>query len=177
MNGNKRRDKILEALQSTNKPLSGTYLSKEYHVSRQIIVTDIALLRANHHNIISTNRGYILLTDKITNAKRVIYVDHDNEDIADELNTIVDLGGKVLNVMVDHELYGQVIAPLTISNRREVLNFVNKVKKTSDVPLKHLCNGKHYHTIEAESEDILDLIETELNKKGYLIKKSNEISL
>lgn len=169
MDGNIRREKILESLQSTTHPLSGTHLSKEYHVSRQVIVTDIALLRASHYNIISTNRGYILM-DKSIKEKRVIYVNHDNEHIADELNTIVDLGGKVLNVMVDHELYGQVSAPLIINNRREVYEFVNKVKKTSAVPLKHLCNGKHYHTIEAENNEILDLIEEELFKKGYLIR-------
>jgi len=169
MDGKMRREKIVETLQSTTKPLSGTLLSKEYHVSRQVIVTDIALLRASHYNIISTNRGYILL-DKSIKEKRIIHVNHDNEHIADELNTIVDLGGKVLNVMVDHELYGQVTAPLIINNRREVINFVDKVQKTSSMPLKHLCNGEHYHTIEAESNEILDLIEEELNKKGYLIK-------
>lgn len=173
MDGNIRRQKILEKLHSTEKPLSGTILAKEYHVSRQVIVTDIALLRAKHHNIISTNRGYILLSDTNTTEKRVVYVEHDNEQIADEMNTIVDLGGKILNVMVDHELYGQVTAPLVISNRREVLNFVEKVKKTSAVPLKRLCNGKHYHTIEAENSEILDLIEEELDKKGYLIKDVN----
>lgn len=171
MDGNERRQRILKDLQTSQKPLSGTFFSKEYHVSRQVIVTDIALLRANHHDIISTNRGYILLNDETKKEQRIIYVEHNNEEIADELNTIVDLGGKVLNVMVDHELYGQVTAPLIINNRREVLNFVEKVKKTSDVPLKHLCNGKHYHTIEAESYEILDLIEEELDKKGYLIRQ------
>lgn len=169
MDGNERRKKILKTLQSTNHPLSGTNLSKEYHVSRQVIVTDIALLRANHHDIISTNRGYILMNKNIK-EQRIIHVHHDNEHIGDELNTIVDLGGKVLNVMVDHELYGRVTAPLIINNRREVIDFVNKVKQTKAVPLKRLCDGEHYHTIEADSNEILDLIENELNKKGYLIK-------
>lgn len=175
MDGNKRREKIVDRLKATHVPLSGTCLAKEYHVSRQVIVTDIALLRANHHRIISTNRGYILLNDEAKKEQRVIYVNHDNDQIADELNTIVDLGGKVLNVIVDHELYGQVTAPLIINNRREVLNFVDKVKKTSAVPLKRLSNGKHYHTIEAENNEILDMIENELCKKGYLIKYDEEI--
>ncbi len=169
MDGNERRKKILENLQSTNQPLSGTKLSKEYHVSRQVIVTDIALLRANHHDIISTNRGYILM-NKNVKEQRIVHVHHDNKQIADELNTIVDLGGKVLNVMVDHELYGRVTVPLIINNRREVIDFVNKVNQTKAVPLKRLCDGEHYHTIEADSKEVLDLIENELNKKGYLIK-------
>lgn len=169
MDGNERRTKILEELQNATHPLSGTYFSKEYHVSRQVIVTDIALLRAHYYDIISTNRGYILSKHSKSKVQRVIYVNHDNEHIMDELNTIVDFGGKILNVMVDHELYGQVIAPLIINNRREVSNFVEKVKKTSAIPLKNLCNGKHYHTIEADNEEILDLIEEELNKKGYLL--------
>jgi transcriptional regulator of NAD metabolism len=171
MDGNARRDDILKELQMTTQPLSGTYFSKKYHVSRQVIVTDIALIRAHHHDIISTNKGYILLTDTSPKEQRVIYVEHDNEHINDELNTIVDLGGKVLNVIVDHELYGQVTAPLIINNRREVLEFVGKVKKTSAIPLKQLCDGKHYHTIEAENNHILDMIEEELDKKGYLVRK------
>lgn len=170
MDGNERRKKILEKLQDEKTALSGTALAREFHVSRQVIVTDIALLRANDHHIMSTNRGYLLLQETKVKQKRVIYVNHNNDEIADELNTIVDLGGKVLNVMVDHELYGKVSAPLIINNRREVSQFVKKVKETSAVPLKHLCNGKHYHTIEAESDETLDFIEEELDKKGYLLK-------
>ncbi len=169
MDGNFRRKEILEILQNATHPLSGTSLAQRFHVSRQVIVTDIALLRANQYNIISTNRGYILLTDIISKKKRVIYVEHEDKDTAEELNTIVDAGGKVLNVMIDHKLYGQVIAPLPISSRREVLNFIERIHETKAVPLKRLSNGKHYHTIEAESEEILDLIEEELKKKGFLI--------
>jgi hypothetical protein len=169
MNGNERREYILKKLQTSKKPLSGSLLAKEFHVSRQVIVQDIALLRANNYDIISTNRGYILL-DSSQALQRVVHVKHDNEHMEDELNTIIDLGGKVLNVIVEHELYGQVVAPLVLNNRREILDFIHKVKITAAVPLKLLSNDTHYHTIEADDEQTLDLIEEELLKKGYLLK-------
>ena len=170
MDGSSRRNEIILKLKAANTPISGSSLAKEFNVSRQVIVTDIALLRASNYNIISTNRGYILIIDIISTKKRVLHVKHDDEHIQDELNTIVDCGGKVKNVMVDHELYGQVMAPLIINSRRDVLNYIERMQQSHCVTLKHLSNDEHYHTIEADSEELLDLIEKELDKKGYLIK-------
>lgn len=168
MDGNQRRKQIIEILKNTTEPISGTTLAKQFHVSRQVIVQDIALLKANHFDILSTNKGYLLFVPQKKWVERVYYVNHDNDQIEDELNTIVDLGGRVLNVMVDHEIYGKVTAPLIINNRKDVLDFIKKIEMTSAIPLKHLGNGNHYHTIEADKEETLDLIESELLKKGYL---------
>ena len=60
MTGSERRDQIIKRIQESQVPVSGTQLAKEYEVSRQVIVQDIALIRAAGHKIISTNRGYIL---------------------------------------------------------------------------------------------------------------------
>lgn len=59
MNGAERRKRIA-ALLDSKEPITGTELSKKLGVSRQIIVQDIALMRADDKNILSTNKGYLL---------------------------------------------------------------------------------------------------------------------
>lgn len=172
MEGKERRNKILEILKKSDEPLSGTALAGMLKVSRQIIVQDIALLRATEKNILSTNKGYMFFEVDSQKMVRTFYVRHSNEQMEDELNLMVDNGGKVVDVVVEHEVYGQLTADLRISNRRDVSEFMNKIVSDRARPLNHLTDGYHYHTVEADSEEILDRIEEELKKKGYLI--SNE---
>ncbi len=165
-----RRDLILKKLSDSSKPLSASSLAEDYGVSRQIIVGDIAILRASNHDIISTNRGYILNEDKThKQVSRVIKVKHNENETADELNVIVDAGAKVLNVYVKHEYYGEIKVDLNISNRREVDLFINDLNKANNSLLSKLTNYEHYHTVVAESEDTLDYVEKQLNKQGYLM--------
>ena len=105
MTGDERRECIRKRLQETDTPLSGTALAKEFHVSRQIIVQDIALMRAENQEIISTNKGYLLRSQKAENMhpKRVFCVKHSTEQVIDEFTTILELGGKILAVAVEHE--------------------------------------------------------------------------
>lgn len=163
----------MKILEQSDKPVSGMELANLLHVSRQVIVQDIALLRAENKNILSTNRGYLLyrVPDEKKKIQRVVYVNHTKEQIRDELYTIVDIGGKVLNVMIEHGIYGQISANLLLSTRKDVDKFVRRVEHADTRPLNCLTDGIHYHTIEAESEEILDEIEEELEKKKYLIKK------
>lgn len=172
MEGDMRRNKILEILHGESQPVSGTELAARLGVSRQVIVQDIALLRATDKNILSTNKGYILFVEKQNRArkKRTYKVKHKDEEILNELNTIVDFGGKVVDVVVEHDIYGQIAADLIINSRADAAAFVQKVKKNKTKPLNNLTHGVHFHTVEADSEEILDQIENELNKKGYLIK-------
>ena len=96
-------------------------------------------------------------------------VKHSTDQIEDELCTIVDHGGKVLDVIVMHDIYGEIRTDLIISSRKDVYDFVKKVNDKQTVPLKELTDGMHLHTVEADSEDILDDIERELREKGYLV--------
>ena len=96
-------------------------------------------------------------------------VKHTNDLIEDELCTIVDHGGKVLDVIVMHDIYGEIRTDLIISNRKDVYDFVKKVNEKQTVPLKELTDGTHLHTVEADSENVLDNIEVALREKGYLI--------
>ncbi len=170
MEGETRRLNIIQLLTNSEKPMSGTELARVFGVSRQVIVQDIALLRAIDKNILSTNKGYVLYDPHagLTKAKRSYAVYHTDDQIADELYTMVDYGGTVLDVVVEHEVYGQITADLLLKKRVDVDEFVRKLKINQAKPLKELTGGYHIHTVEADSEEILDDIETALKNKGYL---------
>ncbi len=172
MDTENRRYQILNLLENQQKPVSGTVLSRLFGVSRQVIVQDIALLRAENKEILSTNKGYVLFkqTENSGNVKRVFRVTHSLENMENELNCIVDNGGFVLDVLVDHDLYGKISGPLHLGNRADVAEFIQKVKVSKSKPLKVLTDEIHYHTVEAKSEEILDRIEKRLNELGMLVK-------
>ena len=170
MTGEERRNRILKKLQEADTPLSGTALAKTFHVSRQIIVQDIALMRAENNGILSTNKGYLLRSKKTENTqpKRVFFVRHATEQVLDEFKTIIDLGGKILDVAVEHEIYGQICVDLLIETAADAADFYAKLMSCRDNPLKVLTDDCHYHTVSAPSEKLLDLIEAELRQKAYL---------
>lgn len=169
MEGNVRRENLIKILKSRPDPISGSELAKLLGVSRQVIVQDIALLRASDYNLLSTTKGYLLYQSDNPRVKRVYRVKHTTEQIEDELCTIVDNGGKILDVLVVHEIYGEIATPLIIRNRNDVYDFVKKVNEKKIVPLKELTAGVHLHTIEADTEETLDRIEKALKEKNYLL--------
>ena len=122
MHGSERREQIIRQIQESKAPVSGTKLASLYSVSRQVIVQDIALIRAAGYEIISTNRGYILNQPKT--VCRIFKVQHTDEQLEEEMNTIVDLGGCVDNVMIHHRVYGKMEAELALSSRRKVGAFM-----------------------------------------------------
>ena len=158
-------------LQQAQQPLTGTALARGLHVSRQVIVQDIALMRAEHLPILSTNKGYLLRADAACapQPKRVFFVRHTTEQVMEEFMTVIDLGGRILDVSVEHELYGPIRADLLIENAQDALEFTQRLAACRDNPLKVLTDDCHMHTIAAPSEKLLDLIEQEILKKGYLI--------
>ena len=171
MTGEARRIQILQLLKEQGSPLSGTALAKRLHVSRQVIVQDIALMRAENHLILSTNKGYIYRSEDIGNTqpKRVFFVRHNTDQVYDEFLSVIELGGKVLDVAVEHEIYGQIRVDLLIETLQDAADFADKINSCRDNPLKILTDDQHYHTVAAPSEKLLDLIEMELQQKGYLL--------
>ena len=133
-----------------------------------MIVQDIALIRAAGYDVIATNRGYICSSP--VREKRVFEVNHTDEQMQDELNTIVDFGGVVLDVIVRHEVYGELRAELNISSRNKVALFMEEIRQGKSRPLKNITSGEHFHTVSADSAQTLDLIEEELRKKDYLVR-------
>jgi len=169
--GEKRRAQILQLLKEAPSPLSGTALAKAFRVSRQVIVQDIALMRAENHSILSTNKGYLYRTPEAENTqpKRVFYVKHTTDQVLEEFLAITELGGKVLDVAVEHEIYGYIQVDLLIETPQDARDFAEKLSACRDNPLKVLTDDCHYHTISAPSEKLLDLIQQELSEKGYLL--------
>lgn len=165
-----RKEKIIEEIQKSQKPVSASSLAKKLGVSRQIIVGDVALIRASGTNIIATPRGYIL-DSKQQNQTYTIAVNHSQEQMADELYTIVDLGGCAIDVIVDHPVYGQLTGKLHLSSRYDVNQFLKKIKSDEAKPLSQLTNGLHLHTIQCQDQETYHRILTALDEKGYLFKK------
>ena len=168
MTGPERRTAIINQIKTSSAPVPGKALAAQYEVSRQVIVQDIALIRAAGHDIISTNRGYILHESHL--VERIFKVKHTDDQVEDELYTIVDLGGRVRNVMVNHRVYGHIEAELNISSRRQVENFMEDIRNGKSSPLKNITSDYHYHKVEAESEEILDMIQDMLKRRGFLIE-------
>ena len=167
VNGNKRRIDIVDRIKKSRVPVPAKELAQAYEVSRQVIVQDIALIRAAGYDIISTNRGYILNIPHV--ASRVFKVNHTDNELEEELCAIVDLGGNVVNVMVNHRVYGHMEAELQINSRRKVMEFLEDIKSGKSSPLKNITSNYHYHKVEADSEETLDLIEEMLRRKKFLI--------
>ena len=168
MNGEDRREKIISILKSSNAPVAGLTLAKELGVSRQVIVQDIALLRANATAIFSTNRGYVLQEKNV--CERVFKVQHTDEEVEEELSIIVDMGGFVKDVFVYHKVYGVLKAEMNIKSRMDIRKYMENIRSGKSSLLKNVTSGFHYHTIVADSEELLDMIQEELSKRGFLAK-------
>lgn len=167
MKANDRRKEIAAVLLSSKEPVSGTMLSEKFGVSRQIIVQDISLLKAAGYDILSTHHGYIIQGSPL--KERVFKLKHSTNDTEDELNTIVDLGGTVADVFVWHKVYGKVEAKLNIFSRMHVRQFIEGVRSGKSTELMNITGGYHYHTVRAESEEILDKIGKALDDKGFIV--------
>ena len=168
MGGQERREQILKILKNRKEPVAGTELAKRLQVSRQIIVQDMALIRANGVEILSTNRGYMIREEKT--ASRVFKVIHTDEQVEEELNLFVDHGGKVEDVFVFHKVYGVIKAGMNIKSRKDVRKYMEDISGGKSTQLKNLTSGYHYHTITAEDEQTLDQIQEELHQRGFLAK-------
>lgn len=173
MKGEERRTKILFMLKNNQRPFKGVELSEQFSVSRQVIVQDIALLRAEGSDIIATPQGYILMSANPGSVKRVIAVKHNEAEMEDELETIVNMGGRVLDVTIEHKIYGEITGKLQLKSLFDVDEFMKKIKHGNSKPLSQLTQGVHIHTIEAEDNEIMNRIIQALGDKGYLVESSS----
>lgn len=170
MTSAERRKKISETLKGSGGcAISASSLAAMLNVSRQVIVGDIALMRAGGADIIATPRGYVIGSGESGFVFRAACF-HKGSQMQDELYTIVDNGGEILDVIVEHPIYGQITAPLKIRSRFEVDEFIKKVNHNKAQPLSLLTDGVHLHTISCASKEIYNRITDELRKKGYLFE-------
>ena len=166
MKAEERRKQIANLLLAENRAVSGGELSERFGVSRQIIVHDISLLKANGYEILATHNGYIIQMAPL--AEKVFKVYHTTEQTEDELSLIVELGGTVADVFVWHKAYGRMQAKLNISTKEEISRFIESVRSGKSIELMSITGGYHYHTVRADSVGVLDKIEKELKKKNYI---------
>ena len=169
MNSNERRNDIIKMLVNLNEPVKGSSLAKKYNVTRQIIVKDIALLRARGENIIATPDGYMVGGDKFNKITVIVAVNHKEDDLEYELGAIIKYGGVVEDVIVEHPLYGEIKGMLMIKNLNDLENFIKKYNDSSAKMLSILTNGIHLHTISAENNENIELIISDLKKNNFII--------
>lgn len=166
-----RRAEVLRRLQEATQPLTGTRLSRELGVSRQIIVGDVSILRAEGQKIFATPRGYIMPEEDNQQHHLVSLVcRHRAEEMETELNTIIDNGGMVLDVIVEHPVYGPLKSDLLLKSRRDIKNFLTKMKKCQANPLLVVTGGVHLHTVRVPDAESLQAIKDELRAKGILVE-------
>lgn len=168
MDAQERRSAIAQLLADSSTPVSATALAKEFSVSRQVIVGDIALLRASGADITATPRGYTL-PRAAAGIRRTLACRHDGARMEDELNAIVDHGCTVLDVVVEHPIYGQLTGPLNLSNRYEVSQFVSNCRQQSASPLSLLTDGIHLHTVLCPDEEAFTRVHGALKTMGVLL--------
>lgn len=168
-----RRLKLLQRLKESKQALIGSRLAEEFGVSRQVIVQDIALLRAQGEKIVATSQGYFYEENLgMPTVKTSIACRHgDQEELRDELLTVVNYGGRILDVKVEHPIYGELSGNLMISSVEDVDNFINNYQQNKASLLSKLTDGVHLHTIEAVNEQVLEKIKEELKDKGYLLEE------
>ncbi|MBS6396093.1 MAG: transcription repressor NadR [Clostridiales bacterium] len=168
MDGRTRRQQIIQELRQAKTPLSGSALAARMGVSRQVIVQDIALLRTEYP-VLATARGYLLYAPSEVKCVRAFMVRHTHSQIQDELSTIISLGGRVLDVIIEHDVYGQLRADLNLASQADVDHFCRLLDQSSCGPLFPISDGIHLHTVEAPSDEILRRIEQKLKEKEYLL--------
>ena len=166
MKADERRKEKVGYLMSEQNAVSGTKLSEKFGVSRQIIVQDISALKTAGYDIISTHNGYIMQSAPL--CERAFKLYHTKEQTEAELTTIVDLGGIITDVFVWHKVYGKVVARINICTRHHVKEFLEGVRTGKSTELMDITGGYHYHTVRAESEEILDKIEKELERMNLI---------
>lgn len=174
MKASQRREKIISILKEESQAVSASALAEQLQVSRQVIVGDIALLRAQGRDILSTPRGYILDLNMQKNGESfIVACCHSAELARDEIYAIVDNGGELLDVIVEHPIYGQIIGQLNISSRYDTDLFINKIKTEKVNLLSYLTDGIHLHTISCGDEKTANRIKNILKQMNILLCENN----
>ncbi|GAP63763.1 hypothetical protein ARMA_2186 [Ardenticatena maritima] len=165
-----RRREIVRLLKQANAPLTGTTLADHFGVSRQVIVQDIAVLRAAGEEIHASPRGYYMHPPGRTVWRSVVAVRHTPEQTEDELLALVDVGVEVVDVIVEHPIYGELRGNLHIASRADVAQFMQQLRETKAHLLSELTDGLHLHTLEARTNEALVRAREVLREKGYLVE-------
>lgn len=171
MTTDERREEILNTLKISGNPIKGLELAKKFDVSRQVIVQDIAILRAEGIEIIATPIGYVVPKVRNNRIIKTLVTKHSNiEQVEDELMIIINNGGRIIDVVVSHSVYGDMRGELNLSCKSDVDKFLKDIENGDSELLSSLTGGVHIHTIEVPNNDSFLTIKNELDERGYIVK-------
>jgi uncharacterized protein len=165
-----RQRRLLEVLAASREPRTGAELAQLCNVTRQVVVHDIALLRAKGVSIHSTPRGYWLPEQVEQTREYVLAVKHQAELTQMELYILVDHGVTVKDVFVEHPVYGELRGTLHLASRRDVDLFLDSVQRAKAPLLSSLTDGFHYHTVECEDSVRLQEAVAKLKEAGIHVE-------
>lgn len=168
--GAARRRRILQWIRTHRVPIRGNELAKRFHVSRQCLVQDVAILRAGGEQILATPRGYRLPEEPNHAHREILACRHEPERTGEELEILVDHGVKILDVIVEHPLYGELRGSLMIESRADVQDFLKQVRAMHASLLSTLTGGVHLHTVEASRPEMISRAKAQLRARGFLLK-------
>ena len=169
MIANNRREAIVELLLKEKAPVKGVELATKFDVTRQIIVKDIAILRAKGNNIIATPDGYMFNDDNGSRVRAIIAVNHNKDEMIKELEIVIKYGGIIEDVIVEHPIYGEIKGLLMIKNLNDLNRFKNTFELSDSAPLSSLTNGVHLHTVSVDTKENIELIKKELKENGLTL--------
>ncbi|MCY0869971.1 MAG: transcription repressor NadR [Firmicutes bacterium] len=168
-----RRERLQALLSETEAPRTGADLAAEFGVTRQVIVQDMAVLRARGLPIVATPQGYFLVKshphERSGRVFRVLTICHDEAEAELELLTLVDAGVEVQDVAVDHPIYGEFVAALMFASRRDVFAFVRRVREQEAPLLLRLADGVHRHTLAAREDGVIEEAVASLGAAGLRV--------
>lgn len=165
--GDERRHAIVGALRGADQPLLGADLAQQFCVSRQALVHDMAILRAAGVDILTTSRGYLLRAGVPSAHRAVLQVRHDAAAMVEELTLLIDLGLRVVDIAIDHPIYGRLRADLRVASRRDIGELAARFAETGAGDLGDLTGGRHSHTVEAPRPDRLERARAALRERGF----------
>ncbi len=168
--GDKRRRRILAWLGTQRGPAQGGELARHFRVSRQCVVQDIAILRAAGNEILATPQGYRLPQQSSRAFRAILACRHAPERTEEELQILVDHGVRILDVLVEHPVYGELRGSLMIESRADLQDFLGNIRSTKAALLSSLTQGVHLHTVEASREEMISRAKSKLRARGFLLK-------
>jgi uncharacterized protein len=166
----RRRRQIVGWLRGHGRPVPGGEIANHFRVSRQCLVQDVAILRASGEEILATPRGYRLPADSNEGHRAILACKHPPERTEEELQILLDHGVRVLDVIVEHPLYGELRGSLMLESRADLQDFLEHVRRSRAALLSSLTNGVHLHTVEASRPEMISRAKVQLRARGFLLK-------
>lgn len=171
MTAAQRRETIQQLLAEAKGPISASALAAQLSVSRQIVVGDIALLRAAGAQIAATPRGYVTEKSPAGYSGLVACCHQTAEQLKTELYLVVDHGGRMVSVSVENPLYGEISAPMQVASRYDADAFMARAAEVPEGLLSRMSGGVHLHLLQCPDEETFRRIEQGLAEAGILYQK------